>query len=57
MLPIVEQAIKLKASYGKPNVAWMQLGIVNEQAAEMAEKAGLIVVMDKCMMIEYKRFF
>ena len=56
-MPIVEQAIKLKASYGKPNVAWMQLGIVNEQAAEMAEKAGLIVVMDKCMMIEYKRFF
>jgi predicted CoA-binding protein len=54
--PIVEQAIKLKAAYGKPYVVWMQLGIVNEQAAEAAEKAGLIVVMDKCMMIEHKRF-
>jgi predicted CoA-binding protein len=54
---IVEQAIKLKAMYGKPHVIWMQLGIVNEQAAEAAEKAGLIVVMDKCMMIEHKRFF
>jgi predicted CoA-binding protein len=53
---IVEQAIKLKAMYGKPHVIWMQLGIVNEQAAEAAEKAGLIVVMDKCMMIEHKRF-
>jgi predicted CoA-binding protein len=53
---IVEQAIKLKAIYGKPYVVWMQLGIVNEQAAETAKKAGLIVVMDKCMMIEHKRF-
>lgn len=55
--PIVEQAVKLKAAYGKPNVVWMQLGIVNEQAAETAKQAGLIVAMDKCMMIEHKRFF
>jgi predicted CoA-binding protein len=52
---IVEQAIKLKAMYGKPHVVWMQLGIVNEQAAKASEKAGLIVVMDKCMMVEHKR--
>ena len=55
--PIVEQAIKLKAAYGKPNVVWMQLGIVNEHAAEAAMKAGLTVVMDKCMMIEHRRLF
>jgi predicted CoA-binding protein len=55
--PVVEQAIKLKAMYGQPHVVWMQLGIVNEQAAEAAEKAGLTVVMNKCMMIEYNRFF
>jgi predicted CoA-binding protein len=54
--PIVEQAIKLKAMYGNPRVVWMQLGIVNEQAAEAAKKAGLTVVMNKCMMIEHKRF-
>ena len=52
--PIVDQAIKLKASYGRPFVVWMQLGIVNEQAAEVARKAGLIVVMDKCMMVEHQ---
>ena len=54
---IVEQAIKLNARYGKPHVVWMQLGIVNEQAAKVAKKAGLTVVMNKCMMIEHNRFF
>jgi len=53
--PIVEQAVKLKAMYGKPRVIWMQIGIVNEQAAEAAKKAGLIVVMNKCMMVEHSR--
>jgi predicted CoA-binding protein len=55
--PIVEQAVRLKEVHGKPHVVWMQLGIVNEQAAETAKKAGLTVVMDKCMMVEHKRFF
>jgi len=52
--PIVEQAIKLKALYGKPFVVWMQVGIVNEQAAKAAEHAGINVVMDKCLMVEHK---
>jgi predicted CoA-binding protein len=54
--PIVEQAIELKHMWGMPYVVWMQLGIVNEGAALKAEKAGLKVVMDKCMMIEHRRF-
>jgi predicted CoA-binding protein len=53
----MEQSVKLKAAYGKPDVVWMQLGIVNELAAEAAKKTGLVVVMDKCMMVEHKRFF
>jgi hypothetical protein len=48
---IVEQAIRKKAK-----VVWMQLGIKNEEAAEKARRAGLEVVMDKCIMIEHKRF-
>jgi predicted CoA-binding protein len=54
---IMEQAVKLKAMHGRPCVVWMQLGIVNEQAAETAKKAGFTVVMDKCMMVEHMRLF
>lgn len=52
--PIVEEAIKLKALLGKPFVVWMQEGIVNVQAAEAAKRAGLSVVMDKCLMVEHR---
>ncbi len=54
-LPIVEQAVRLKQKHGNPLFIWMQLGIVNTQAAEQAEKAGLTVIMNRCMMIEHKR--
>jgi uncharacterized protein len=54
VLPIVEQAIQLKAKLGRSFVVWMQLGIINEQAAEAARKVGLVVVMDKCLMVEHQ---
>ena len=53
--PIVDQAIELKKKLENPRVIWMQLGIVNEEAAKRARNASLTVVMDKCMMIEHKR--
>ncbi len=52
---VVDQAIKLKTQYGKPCVIWMQRGIINRKAAEKAQKAGLTVVMDRCMMTEHSR--
>ena len=56
VMPIVEQAIQLKQMFGKPFVVWMQLGIVNEQAAEMARQSGFIVIMDKCLMVEHQHY-
>jgi hypothetical protein len=54
---IVEQAVKLKERYDKPYVVWMQLGIINEQAAETARQAGIVVVMNMCMMQEHGKLF
>ncbi len=54
---IVEQAIELKRRFGQPFVVWMQLDIKNEQAAEAARKAGLVVVMDRCLMKEHLQLF
>lgn len=55
--PIVEQAVRLKELYDKPYVIWMQLGIINAQAASVAKDAGLLVVMNRCMMQEHKKLF
>ena len=49
---IAEQAIAIGA-----RVLWMQLGIRNAQAAARAQAAGLEVVQDRCMKIEYARLF
>jgi predicted CoA-binding protein len=50
--PIVDGAIAIKAK-----VVWMQEGIINEEAAAKARKAGIEIVMDKCMKKEYVRYF
>jgi predicted CoA-binding protein len=48
VMPVVEDAIKKKAK-----VVWIQLGIINEEAAELARKNGLEVVMNRCIRIEH----
>ena len=51
ILPIAESAIKIGAK-----VLWMQLDVINEEAAKLAEEAGLQVVMDRCPKIEYYKW-
>ena len=49
-LPITKEAIAVGAK-----VVWMQLGVRNDEAAALAESAGLKVVMHRCPKIEYGR--
>lgn len=49
--PVVDQAIQIGAK-----AVWMQLGVINQPAAEKAARAGLKIVMDACMMVEHRRF-
>ncbi len=51
-VPIAEDAVAIGAK-----VLWLQLGVVNEEAARVAEAGGLEVVMDRCVKIEYARLF
>ena len=50
--PIVDEALALEP---RPKVIWMQLAVVNEEAARKAEAVGLSVVMNRCPKIEYAR--
>ncbi len=52
VLPIVKEAIKKR-----PKVIWMQLGIKNEEAANLAREHGIKVIQDKCMMEEHLRLY
>ena len=52
--PITGEAIAEKDRLGL-KVLWMQLGVVNEDAAKRAEAAGLTVIMNRCPKIEYGR--
>ena len=49
---LVEDAIAIGAK-----VVWMQIGVIHEEAAATAREAGLDVVMNRCMKIEYGRLF
>jgi predicted CoA-binding protein len=55
VLPIVQEAVQLRQSFGKPLVVWMQLGIVNWEAAETARRADMTVIMDRCIKVEHSQ--
>lgn len=54
---IIEQAIRIRDLYGVLQAIWLQLGIFNEVAVKAAKKAGLMVIANKCMMVEHNRIF
>jgi len=52
---IVDEVLERAKQKGDVKVIWLQEGIRNDEAAEKARKAGLIVIQDRCMYKEYKK--
>ncbi|KAG2475513.1 MAG: CoA-binding domain-containing protein [Nitrosopumilales archaeon] len=52
VLPVVKEAITMK-----PKVIWLQEGIHNQEAEELARKEGIKVVFNRCMLAEHQRLF
>jgi len=52
VLPFVQEAIKKK-----PKVIWLQEGIRNSEAEELARKEGIKVIFNRCMLAEHRRLF
>lgn len=52
VLPLVAEARAIGAK-----VFWMQIGVINDEAARAAAAAGMEVVIDRCVKIEHCRFF
>jgi len=50
VLPVIQEAIKKK-----PKVIWLQEGIHNSEAEELARKKGIKVVYNRCMLAEHQR--
>jgi len=50
VLPVIQEAIKKK-----PKVIWLQEGIHNPKAEELATQAGIKVIFNRCMLAEHQR--
>jgi predicted CoA-binding protein len=51
VLPVVRAAIDKQVK-----AVWMQQGIINEEAAALAEQEGIAVIMDRCIMVDHQQF-
>jgi predicted CoA-binding protein len=54
---VVKEAIERKKGRGDIAVIWLQDGIYHDEAKKLAEQAGIIVIQDRCMYRDHKRFF
>ena len=52
VLPVIQDAIKLK-----PKVIWLQEGIHNFEAEELARSNGIMVIFNRCMLAAHQRLF
>lgn len=48
VLPVVEESLQVGTK-----AIWMQLGVIHEQAAELAKQKGIMVIMDRCIKVDH----
>ncbi len=54
-LGVALEAVERRGAKGDIAVVWLQLGIRNEEARDLVERAGITFVQDRCMLAEHKR--
>lgn len=54
LLEVAKEVLVLKTP---PKCVWVQLGLANQAAKELLEKAGILYIEDSCIKIEHKRLF
>ena len=52
VVPIIRDAIKIRAK-----AVWLQDGIISEEASIIAKEAGLLFIMDDCMLRRHNQFY
>ena len=52
VVPIIRDAIKIRAK-----AVWLQDGIISEEASKIAKEAGLLFIMDDCMLRRHNQFY
>lgn len=53
-LAVVQDAVRRKQEKGDIDMIWLQLGIVNNEAKELAEENDIVFVQDRCLYVEHK---
>jgi predicted CoA-binding protein len=56
-LDIVKEAVARKKEKDDIDVIWLQEGIINDDAKQLAEENEIIFVQDRCLLQEYNKFF
>lgn len=56
-LAVVEEAVRRHQERGDVRVIWLQLGIVNEAARQLAEAAGITFIQNRCMYADHARLY
>lgn len=54
-LSIVQEAVERRKAKGDIKLIWLQLGLKNEEAKQLAKENGIDYIEDKCMYIEHKK--